>query len=246
MIITSLDNKKIKRYYSLKNSKGRKKEGLFLVEGMHLCEEAYKKGILIDILIENDTTLSFNYDREITYVTSNILNKLSSLTNYGKVIGVCKIIENNEIKGNKILLLDDISDPGNLGTIIRSSKAFDVDTIILSNNSVDIYNDKVLRSTEGMFFHMNIVYANLYDIILKLKKDNYLILGTNVNHGVDVRNIKTNKYALIMGNEGHGVNKELLKLTDKNIYIKMNSLCESLNVAVATSILLYELRGNHE
>ncbi len=246
MNITSLDNKKIKKYYSLKNSKGRRKEGLFLIEGMHLCEEAYKVGILVDILIEDNTVLSFKYDREITYVTGNILNKLSSLKNYSNVIGVCKIIEKNEIKGNKLLLLDDISDPGNIGTIIRSSKAFDIDTIVLSNNSVDIYNDKVLRSTEGMIFHMNIVYANLYDTVLKLKENNYLILGTDVKGGVDVRDVKTNKYALIMGNEGHGVSKELLKLTDKNLYIKMNPSCESLNVAVATSILLYELRGNHE
>lgn len=246
MVITSLDNKKIKKYNSLKTVKGRKEEGLFLIEGMHLCEEAQKSGILIDVLIEENTKLSFNYNNEITYVTSNVLNKLSNLTNYGKVIGICKIRKNNEIKGNRILLLDEISDPGNLGTIIRSSKAFDIDTIILSNNSVDIYNDKVLRSTEGMIFHMNILYDDLKEVILKLKKDNYLILGTDVREGTDVRNIKTNKYALIMGNEGHGVSKELLNLTDKNLYIKMNPNCESLNVAVATSILLYELRGSNE
>ena len=246
MVITSLDNKKIKKYNSLKTVKGRKEEGLFLIEGMHLCEEAQKLGILVDILMEEDTKLSFNYDKEITYVTSNVLSKLSSLTNYGKVIGICKIISKKEIQGNRILLLDEISDPGNLGTIIRSSKAFDIDTIILSKNSVDIYNDKVLRSTEGMIFHMNILYDDLSEVIQRLKNDNYLILGTDVRDGIDVKNIKTDKYALIMGNEGHGVSKELLKLTDKNLYIKMNPDCESLNVAVATSILLYELRGNHE
>lgn len=246
MVITSLDNKKIKKYYSLKTAKGRKEEGLFLVEGMHLCEEAYKVGALIDLLLLDGESLSFTPNFEITYVTLDILKKISSLINPTTVIGICKIPNHQEIIGNRILLLDDIQDPGNIGTIIRSSKAFDVDTIILSNNSVDIYNDKVLRSTEGMIFHMNILYDDLYNVILKLKKDNYLILGTNVKNGIDVKNVKAPKYALIMGNEGHGVSLKLLDLTDKNLYIKMNNNCESLNVAVATSILLYELRGNHE
>lgn len=246
MIITSVDNKKIKKYYSLKTNKGRKEWGLFLIEGEHLCEEAYKNHLLVDLLTEEGEKLSFNYHDEITYVTSNILKKLSSLVNHNKIIGVCKMMNYYEIKGNHILLLDDIQDPGNLGTIIRSSKAFDIDTIILSLNSVDIYNDKVLRSSEGMIFNSNIIYGDLEDVILKLKKDNYLILGTNVNNGLDVKNIKPEKYALIMGNEGKGVKEKLLNLCDKQLYIKMNKDCESLNVAVATSILLYELRGNHE
>ena len=95
-----------------------------------------------------------------------------------------------------------------------------------------------------MLFKINIMRADLKEIIANLKKDNYLILGTNVKDGVDVKNIKVNKYALIMGNEGKGVKEELLTLCDKNLYIKMNNNCESLNVSVATSILLYELNGD--
>ena len=247
MLITSLDNKKIKKYLSLKNSKDRKKEGLFLVEGMHLCMEAKKYGVLLDILLLDGEELEFSYDKEITYVNENILKKISMLTNYSIVIGICKMIEKNEIKGNHLLILDDVQDPGNVGTIIRSSKAFNVDTIILSTNSVDIYNDKVLRSTQGMIFDMNIIYADLENILPLLKKDGYLILGTDVKTGIDVRDINISKYALIMGNEGHGVSEKIKELCDKNLYIKMNNTCESLNVAVATSILLYELnRGNYE
>ena len=158
MLITSVDNKKIKRYVSLKNSKDRKKEGLFVVEGMHMCYEANKSGLLVDILVLENTDISFSYAGEITYVTSNVLKKISNLVNPTSVIGVCKIIDNNEIVGNHILVLDDVRDPGNIGTIIRSSCAFNIDTIILSTNSVDIYNDKVLRSTQGMIFNMNIIY----------------------------------------------------------------------------------------
>ena len=247
MEITSVDNNKIKKYVSLKNRKDRIKEKLFLVEGMHLCIEANKSGILEDILLLKDNELEFNYDKEITYVTENVMKKLSSLTNIPNVIGVCKVLDNNEIKGDKLLILDDVSDPGNLGTIIRSAKAFNIDTIILSPNTVDIYNDKVLRSTQGMIFTMNIIYHELTEIIPNLKKKGYRILGTDVNKGTDVRDINYSKFALIMGNEGKGISKEIKDLTDENIYIKMNKSCESLNVAVATSILLYEIdRRNYE
>ena len=247
MLITSVSNDKIKKYTLLKNSKERKNEGMFLVEGMHLCMEAYKNGILLDILLKDGDSLEFDYNKEITYVTENVLKKLSNLSNTSNIIGVCKMMNNKEIKGNHILILDNLQDPGNLGTIIRSSNAFNIDTIILSNNSVDIYNDKVLRSTQGMIFSMNILYDDLEKVIIKLKKDNYKILGTDVNNGVDVRNVNESKYALIMGNEGRGVSENIKRLCDKNLYIKMNNSCESLNVAVATSILLYELdRGNNE
>ena len=246
MLITSLDNKKIKRYTSLKTSKGRKEEKLFLVEGMHLCYEAYKRDLLVDIIMLENTKLTFDYSEEITYVNENIMKKLSSLTTPTSVIGVCKIIDNKEIFGNHLLILDDIGDPGNLGTIIRSSNAFGIDTIILSTNSVDIYNDKVLRSTQGMLFDMNIIYADLISLIPLLKEQGYVILGTDVNSGVDVRNINVSRFALIMGNEGHGISEEVKRMCDKNLYIKMNNTCESLNVAVATSILLYELRSKDE
>ena len=246
MLITSLDNKKIKKYYGLKDSKNRAKEKSFLIEGMHLCQEAYKHHLLVDILVLNGEELSFSYNQEITYVTENILKKLSSLTNYSKVIGICKMTDNKEITGKHVLLLDNIQDPGNIGTIIRTSKAFDVDTIVLSTNSVDIYNDKVLRSTQGMLFHMNILYDNLEDVVLKLKSDGYLILGTDVKNGVDVREIMVDKYALIMGNEGHWVSEPIKRLCDKNLYIKMHHDCESLTVAVATSILLYELHRGYD
>lgn len=247
MLITSVDNKNIKRYVSLKTSKGRKEEGLFLVEGTHMCYEANKHNLLVDLLVLENSEISFNYTGEITYVTNNVLKKVSNLSNPTTMIGVCKIINYQEIVGNHILILDDIQDPGNIGTIIRSAKAFNIDTIILSTKSVDIYNDKVLRSTQGMIFNMNIIYGDLMDIILNLHDNGYTILGTNVNDGVDVRSVKVNKYALVMGNEGQGVKKEIQNMCDKNLYIKMNPDCESLNVAVATSILLYEInRGNYE
>ena len=246
MVISSLDNKKIKFINSLKLSKKRKEYNMFIVEGMHLVFEAYKSGCLKEIyLLENDK-LEFSCDLEITYVTYEVMEKLTSLVTPSNVIGICNINSNNKIFGNNILILDNIQDPGNLGTIIRSSCAFSIDTIVLSKNCVDLYNEKVIRSTQGMIFKVNVVIGDLVDIINDLKNDDYLILGTDVKNGIDVRKIKIKKYALIMGNEGVGVREEVKKLCDKNLYIKMNKNCESLNVGVATSILLYELGGNNE
>lgn len=242
MLITSLDNLKVKKYVKLKNKKYRDSEKMYLVETNHLVEEALNHQVLVDLLVLENEQVSYNFN--YTYVTKEIMKKLSNLETIPKVIGVVKMLEPSNNLGNSILLLDDIQDPGNLGTIIRSSVAFNVSTIVLGLNCVDLYNEKVIRSTQGMLFKINIMRADLKEIIANLKKDNYLILGTNVKDGVDVKNIKVNKYALIMGNEGKGVKEELLALCDKNLYIKMNNNCESLNVSVATSILLYELNGD--
>ena len=245
MEITSLDNKKIKLYASLLESKKRKELGLFLVEGYHLVEEAYKENCLKEVLLLSNEECSFNVP--ITYVNDKVMKKLSNLKSIPRIIGVCEIKKEKKILGNKILLLDNVQDPGNVGTIIRSSLAFNVDTIILSTDSVDIYNDKVIRSSQGMLFHQNIFYDDLEKVINELKEKKFTILGTDVNNGEDVRSINVNKYALIMGNEGNGVRSNIKNLCDKNLYIKMNKDCESLNVGVATSILIYELdRSNHE
>ena len=239
MLITSKSNKKIKTYLKLKNKKMRDELGLFLIEGEHLVNEALNTDLIEDILVLENTNLT--YDREFLYVTKEIMKMLSNLETLPNVIAVLKIPKEKEIKGDRVLLLDDIQDPGNLGTIIRSSLAFNTLDIVLNTNSVDLYNEKVIRSTQGMIFKVNIVRRDLSLVIKELKEKGYLILGTNVKDGIDVKDIKTNKFALLMGNEGQGVKKELLNMCDKNLYIKMNKECESLNVGVATSILLYEL-----
>ena len=141
------------------------------------------------------------------------------------------------------MILEDIQDPGNLGTIIRSSVAFNVDTLVLSSNTVDLYNPKVIRATQGMIFKLNIIIENnLEELIKNLKQNNYTIYTTNVKNGNSLKTIeKKDKLAIIMGNEGNGVSDKLNLLADEYLYIDMNKNCESLNVAVATSIILYEL-----
>lgn len=239
MIITSLNNLTIKEISKLKNKKYRDLTNTYLVEGNHLVEEAYKNNLLTKIILLEDTTC--NYDIEKIYVTKEVMKKLTELDTPNKIIGIVK--ENTPLPiGNKILILDNIQDPGNLGTIIRSSVAFDIDTIVLSPNTVDIYNPKVIRSTQGMIFYTNIITLKLKEFIDEIKTKNYTIFGTNVRNGKNIKEITLpEKFALVLGNEGQGVSKEIESLCDDNIYIKMSSKCESLNVSVATSILLYEV-----
>ena len=157
-------------------------------------------------------------------------------------MGICYKKKEENISGN-ILILDNIQDPGNLGTIIRSAVAFSISTIIVSPDTVSIYNSKVLRSTQGLLFDVNIIVRDISSAIDDLKQNGYKIYGTKVDNGKNLKDIdSTNKYAVIMGNEGSGVNKDILDKCDEYIYIPMNEKCESLNVGVATSIILYEMR----
>ncbi len=239
MVISSVDNIKIKEISKLNLSKYRKEYNKFIVEGFHLVEEAYKANLLEEVLVLENYNIDL--DVPITFVTDEVMKKITNLDTYPEVIGICKIVESN-IVGNHILLLDGIQDPGNLGTIIRSAVAFNIDTIVMSYESVDLYNPKVVRATQGMLFHINILKSDLYKTILELKSNSYKIYTTNVNNGVDIKDAeKSDKYAIIMGNEGNGVREDIASLADNNIYINMNNKCESLNVGVATGIILYEL-----
>ena len=242
MLITSLENERIKGYVKLKERKYRKKTKTFIVEGFHSVLEAYKSGNIIELIIEKDVALPF--DVPTIYVTKEIINKISSVDAPTNIMALCKMKEEKIEYGNKILLLDNVQDPGNLGTIIRSAAAFDIDSIVLSSDTVDMYNPKVVRSTQGMLFHIPIVVKDLESVIDELKEKEIPIYGTRVEYGEDVTNLKEKdkkRFALIMGNEGSGVSSIILDKCDKSLFIDMNERVESLNVAVATSILLYEL-----
>lgn len=241
MLITSLDNDRIKSYIKLKDRKYRKRTKTFIVEGLHSVIEAYKRDMIVEIILEKDEVMPF--DVPCVYVTQEIINAISSVETPSKIMALCKMSDKKDVVGDKILILDNVQDPGNLGTIIRSACAFNVDTIVLSPDTVDVYSPKVLRSTQGMVFHINVVIGDLVSIIDELRQREIPIYGTRVEYGEDISLLKEKdkkSYALIMGNEGNGVSDKLLDKCDKYLCIEMNDNVESLNVAVATSIILYE------
>ena len=172
------------------------------------------------------------------------MNKISSLESPSNFLGLVKKLPTLNY-GNRLLILDNIQDPGNLGTIIRSAVAFNLDTLILGNDCVDLYNDKTIRSSEGMLFKLNILRKDLNAFLPELKNNNYTIYGTNVVNGSIVGDIKfPKKYAIIIGNEGNGMKDCLKTLVDQNIYIPMSPSAESLNAGIASSIIMYEMSKN--
>ena len=238
-MINSVSNEKIKKYSKLLQKKYRDEFNLYLVSTDHLVREAIKERNVVDIfLLENKE----NYYGNVTIVTETVMRKLTNLKTLPNVVAVVKKKKEENIKGN-VILLDGVQDPGNVGTIIRSAVAFNIDTIVFGNGTVDVYNEKVLRASEGMINNINIIKKDLIDVIMELKVNGYEIIGTKVDGGTDIKNIKSKKFALLVGNEGNGVSKELLDLCDVFAYIKMNDSCESLNVGVATSIIIHELNN---
>lgn len=243
MLITSLENDRVKKYMKLKEKKYRDQYQQFIVEGTHLVLEAYKNGLVDELILEKEEVFPLNIDT-IIYLPMEILCKISSVETPQTVMALCHKKEEIQELKNRILLIDNIQDPGNLGTIIRSAVAFNIDTIILSENTVDLYNPKTIRATQGMFFHINILKGNLESVIQELHHHEIPVYGTSVEYGSDVRTLSEKdkeRFALVVGNEGNGVRASIREQCDKNLYIGMNANVESLNVAIATSILLYEL-----
>ena len=161
-VITSLDNKKIKNICRLQEKKYRDEVGLFLVETNNILEEAYNSNLLEEVYVLEGYECIYEVPKY--YVSLNVMKKMSSLSSPGKVVGVVKKLPELPYK-NRLLILDNIQDPGNLGTTIRSAVAFNVDTIVLGDTCVDLYNDKTVRASEGMLFKINVIRRELKSFI---------------------------------------------------------------------------------
>ncbi|MCD8028582.1 MAG: RNA methyltransferase [Erysipelotrichaceae bacterium] len=236
-MITSMNNETIKDILKLKQKKYRDETGLFLIEGYHLIEEARKQHCIKTVI----TSLNDTFDEDTIYVSENIMKKLAFTKSPQPIMAICYKRNNNiDLNSHRYILLDQIQDPGNLGTIIRSALAFGYDQVILSKDCVDIYNDKVIRSTQGAMFHINIVTMDLREAIELLHKNHIEVYGTSLENGQDIHMFeKKEKMAFVMGNEGNGVSQEILDICDKHMYIPIQGI-DSLNVAIATGIIMYE------
>ncbi|WP_108669359.1 TrmH family RNA methyltransferase [Peribacillus acanthi] len=243
--IQSPQNTLVKQWRKLLMKKERDKSGLFLVEGFHLVEEALKNKRVVTIIKNEYVDLPHNWnieDEEIYEVPESIVELLAETETTQGIFAVCEKKESIPQSYEKVLMLDSVQDPGNLGTIIRTADAAGIDLVVLGEGCVDLYNGKVLRSTQGSVFHLPVMKGNLEDWINTLKDQNIPVYGTSLENAKDYREVSSDKtFALIMGNEGNGVRKELLAQTDQNLYIPILGQAESLNVTVATGILLYAL-----
>lgn len=246
--ISSIKNQKIKEIYSLYDKKERNLRKEFLVEGYHLIEEALKVNHLCYIVTNNKSDFE-KYGMDGYLVSNDIIKKLSSTINTQGIVGVVKMKQFNKadvvsiIKGNKkFIILDNINDPGNLGTIIRTSASLGVDAIFVSEETVDMYNEKVIRATQGAIFKVPVIRCDIKEIIMELKANGVWIYGTSLNAKISLNEIaKKDKLALVFGNEANGVREEIQKLVDENFLIPMKNNVESLNVAIACAICVYTL-----
>lgn len=244
MLITSKDNGRIKEIRKILNKKYSLEKGLFIIEGENLVEEAIKNNLLKELYVLEG--YECKYDFQYDEVTHEVMKSISDLKSTPRLLGVAKIKKEEKI-GKKIIILDDIQDPGNAGTIIRNAVAFGIDTVVFSKSSVSVYNEKTLRSTGGMIFNINIIIDDLEHVISQIKDNNIKVIGTSLNTSKSLETLeKMDNFAIIFGNEGNGVSKDILSLCDEVIKINMNSKCESLNVAVSSGIVLYNLWSKNE
>lgn len=231
--IESRQNQKIKDLVKLSNPKFSKEQKLFKIEGFHALEMALASKVLKAIFVTKEMKEIKDIPQYL--VSEDIMESISSNKSPQGIICVCDYIKENKITSDKILYLDNISDPGNLGTLLRTALAFGYKDVILSEGCSQ-YNEKVLQSTQGAIFELNIL--NNYDIS-KLK--DYEIIATEIKGSVDLSTIgKISKHILVLGNEAHGVSEKILKIATKRVRIDIKNI-ESLNVGVAGGIAMYEL-----
>lgn len=248
--ITSTSNETIKYFISLNDKKTRMNAKRFIVEGYHLVNEASKTNLLEAIISTDEKELKKINNVRRYLVNDAIINKIATTKNPQNILGIVKMLDHNItnllpiIKGNKtkLIMLDDVNDPGNLGTIIRTAAGLGYDGIIMSPNTVDLYNEKVIRSTQGVMFKIPIIKANLQEVIKMLKKEKVFCIGTALTNAKDVKHItKKDKFAICLGNEAKGISKEVLDNMDENVKIAMKNDVESLNVSIAAGIIMYEM-----
>ena len=233
--ITSKTNSKIKFACSLKTSKGRNEHKKFLAEGFKALEMALEANVVTEVFSLEKISLS--KEVKLTLVSEEVLKKLSSMVNPEGVVFICKFIPVSNELGNKIIYLDGVNDPGNMGTIIRTALAFGFDAVCYSSGSVSPYNEKVIAASKGSIFKIPVIEMDI--CILKLKYEIIVSALSDASITPNEVNLQNN-FVLVLGNETHGVKEETLSLADVVVKIPISSI-DSLNVAVAGGVLMYLL-----
>jgi len=253
-IISSKDNEIVKQIKKLKDKKYRDIENAYIVEGIKLVKEALQENANIkQIVLCDDCEKVENISKELMYeiakhnciyVTNKIFKYISEVQ---APQGILAVIEKNNANGeidyneDIIVALDDIQDPGNLGTILRTVDSIGLKQILVSKGTADSYNPKVVRSTMGAIFRVKIIECeNLEQTLKEIKKHKFKIVVSSLQTDNSVYDIKYNKKVVVIGNEANGVEKSIQEISDEKIKIPMLGKTESLNASVATGIILYE------
>ena len=255
--ISSKDNSLIKHIKRLKEKKYRDEYGEYVVEGLKLIKEAIQENADIKHIVVCDgcdnsemieSHLKYEMARlDFTYVPQNIFKMISDVENPQGVLAVIgktrsTIIEDDiNLNEDIILALDDIQDPGNLGTILRTADSVGLKQILVSKGTADSYNPKVVRSTMGAIFRVRVIECNsLKDSIKKLQNKDYKLMTTSLKAKKSIYEVDYKKKIIVIGNEANGVSKEIFNLADEKVIIPMLGKTESLNASVATGVILYE------
>ena len=253
--ISSPKNEKIKELVKLQTAKGRKKAGMYLLEGEHLVEEAIKERAQIKLIVvtsnrlEDYKNLLAQTDVQVLVVSQDVFHKLSMTETTQGILAVVEIVK-QEILPNKgrFIVLDAVQDPGNLGTIVRTADAAGFDAVVIGTGTVDLYNDKVLRSMQGSHFHIPVFQANLQEYLPILKEKGVQVAVTALHRNSKDYSVLQGAIdvAIVVGNEGQGVSEDVIDLADVVVTIPMFGKAESLNVSIATALLMYKTKETKE
>ena len=242
--ITSRKNPKIQHLKKLGTSKSYRTEcEEFLCDGRKLLEEAISNGAeIITVAYCGEKPDSIPQSTSIIEVSRDIIEYVSPMKTPQDVLFTCRIpkLNNEAVNCGKYIVIEEVQDPGNVGTIMRTARAMGFDSVILLPGCADLYSPKTVRSTMGAIFRQHAVEAD-FEYLTVLKKQGVTIMGAALaEDSVDIRDIEFNNFAVCIGSEGRGLSKALLELCDKKIIIPMMQECESLNAAMAAGIIMWE------
>jgi putative tRNA/rRNA methyltransferase len=244
-MITSASNKRIKDIQKLKENKNIKKYGRYLIEGKHLVEEALDAKVVEEIIVSEsfeEYNIVDSFEGELIKVTDSVLKSMSDTITSQGIIAVCRTVKKELDINNysKVLILDKIQDPGNLGTIIRTADAFNFDCIILGKGTTSLYGQKVIRSTQGSNFHIDCFdNIDLVELIDEMHEFNIFATSLKADKYIEQLDNITGKVAVVFGNEGAGVSEEILSKVNNLLKISMPGRAESLNVSIAAGIVMH-------
>lgn len=239
-VITSVHNQKIKDLLNLKKDKDAK---FYLVEGEILVSLTLSLGLVVTLLSVEEVEETYPF--EVILISKEVSKKLSSFKTSPNIFAV---VAKNKLPldlNKPLIYLDDVSDPGNVGTIIRSALAFDFGGVIASPRSASFYNEKVVNSAKGAHFHMPLVTLTEDELIKFAKENGYTLTVSRLKNAQETtKTTFSKKTLLVVGNEAHGVSEKINKAADKAVYIPIKNI-ESLNVAIAASIIMEKIANNN-